>query len=313
MNEMNHELPKEQKLQNVLIEKVRYTACAGFFRRMKDVSYAVVKGETLSLHCYGETGCRRSCDIDILIAAKDVDRVGMLLKEEGFSQKSVGETDRERRINKIFCLTRTHQTLPFEKRVGIYNVEIDINFNVLWGDKKENEIDMEEFLQDTVEISVYGQKIKALSLEKAFIQTCLHHYKELNSIYLIISKKRINLNMYKEIDYFLLNNRESLSPQMILEVSEKYHIRKYIYYMIFYAQKVTHDDFLNAYVSMLYSQEGKMLLDKYGLSEETRKTWKYPFEVLVECEDLSTLMEEELTEEDKKKIEMDLSVFGRMT
>ena len=80
MREVINDLTKEQKMQNLLVGKIRYNACAGFFRRMNDISYAVVKGETLSLYCYGELGRRRSCDIDILISAKDVDVVEKLLK-----------------------------------------------------------------------------------------------------------------------------------------------------------------------------------------------------------------------------------------
>ena len=118
--------------------------------------------------------------------------------------------------------------------------------------------------------------------------------------------------MFREIYYFLRNNGENLLPCAILDVSEKYKIKKYVYYMIYYANKVVHNDFLEAYVGALYSPEGEALLDKYGLSDQTRKTWKCSFEDLVECQDLSVLIAEDLTEEDKKKIEMDSSVFGSL-
>lgn len=311
MCEMVCDLTREQKMQNLLVGKIRYSACSGLFKRMKDIPYAVIKGEPLSLYCYGETGCRNSCDIDILISPRDVDVVERILKEEGFEQKKVGETERERRMNTIFCLTHTHQTLPFEKKVGMYNVEIDLNFDLLWGNKNENQIDVTEFLKETDEIAIYGQRIKILSPEKAFVQMCLHHYKEMNSIFLILSKKRINVNMFKEVYYFLFNN-ESLTPQAVLDISDRFKIGQYIFYMIYYANKVMRNDFLTEYVDMLYSVEGMSLIDKYGLTDQTRKAWNCSFEDLFECDDLSLLIADDLTEEDKKQIEMDSSVFEKM-
>lgn len=289
--------------------KIRYNACAGFFKRIKNIPYAIVKGEPLSLYCYGEVGCRTSCDIDILISAKYVNQVESILVDEGFIQKKVGENDKERRVNSIYCLMHTHQTLPFEKEVGCYNVEIDVNFNILWNSRID--IDIEKFLMNTEEINVYGQVIKCLQIGEAFVQMCLHHYKEMNGIYFIVSKKRINTTHLKEVYYFLFNNRK-LSPHDIETISDALGVKKYIYYMIYYANKVVNNNFLEPYLNRLYSKEGEYLLDKYGLTEQTQKKWKFSFEELIVCEDLSQLIENDLTQEDRKRIEMDFAIFGNI-
>ena len=55
-----------------VLSMLRFKACQDLFYELNSISYALIKGEALSLQAYGVLGRRFSDDIDILIHRDDI-------------------------------------------------------------------------------------------------------------------------------------------------------------------------------------------------------------------------------------------------
>lgn len=300
---------RNQRIYNLLLNKQRYELCSELFKSIIEVPYAVIKGETLSLYCYKNLGCRTSHDIDLLIPPSYVNSVEISLENCGFIRREVGNNLNERRLNRIFCTKYFHQTMPYKKITKYSSAEIDVNFNVLWGENKENEFDMNDFLSDTINIYIYDQNIRILTPVKALLQLCLHHYKELNSIYLISVKKSINMDMFKEI-YYLIRNNESIEPQLLYDLSYRFNVIPYIYYMLYFTNIIYNDERVKMFVDIMYTEEGERLLNKYGLSQSEQKEWRYSFRERIQSDNLYDLIKQDLNKSDLFRIKLNSKLFG---
>ena len=69
------------------------------------------------------------------------------------------------------------------------------------------------------------------------------------------------------------------------------------------------DATLDGYLETLYTEEGKALLDCYGLSDQERKTWRIGFSERLDA-DLTKMIESELSTEDREKLERNRRLFG---
>lgn len=89
-----------------------------------------------------------------------------------------------------------------EKKIGFIVSIVDINYDSFFGEYTGKRVDIDNFLSDTIEMEIYGVKVKTLSPLKAMVQLILHHYyKEMNSIYHLASHDNINYNMLKDVYY----------------------------------------------------------------------------------------------------------------
>lgn len=292
----------------LLLNMYKFAACKKLFSEMKDLPYAVVKGEVLSLMIYNEEGHRQYTDIDILIPREKICELERCLKENGFIST---DNSRENRIN---LLLNSHQIAPWEKAIGTSinknaKIVIDINFDIFWGEYEKNRIDIEGFLKDTEEVKVYGVNVKTLSPIKAFIQLVLHHYKDMNSIFLLSIKKTIDINKFQEIRGFLYNNREMIPAIKLAEVCSEYDIKEYVYYILYYTKEIFKDDFLEEYLHILKCANGEVLLDKYGLNALERKIWRVDFITRLKEGVLFKYMLGDLTKDDLIKIETNKKIF----
>ena len=164
------------------------------FFSMQKLKYCCVKGEILSKQAYGRVGQRLTTDIDILISRKNIYEVEQALSKCGFYNSSLTRSD------KITLLSESHQVAPWVKEIPPWGVVvIDLNFDVFWGEYEGKRIDIEEFLSDTIEMEIYGVKVKTLPPIKAMIQLVLHHYKDMNSIFLLATRKSIKYDMFKDV------------------------------------------------------------------------------------------------------------------
>jgi len=270
--------------------------------------YAVIKGEALSLLCYNKKSVRRSQDIDVLIERNNLSIIEKVLINNGFEvlSKSSKTINRE---NRIIYLSQSHQIEPYIKETKNHYVQIDLNFDIFWGEYTSKRVDMNEFLSDTIEMEIYGAKVKSLPPLKAMIQLILHHFKDMNSIYLLSTRKSIKFDMFKDVYYLLKNNYEAISLDKLYTISEKYEIIPYVYYILYYTGMLFDDDLLKKYVTAFQTHEGEELLNCYGLNESERRKWKCDFKTRLESESTYDLIKEFLTDKDKEKIEINRKVF----
>ena len=267
-------------------------------------SYAIIKGEALSLQAYGKTGARLSSDIDILITRGSLSEIEILLCENGF----LSNTDT--RSDKILMLSNSHQVSPWIKNYPpLGTINIDINFDVFWGEYEGKRIDIDEFISDTIDVEIYGVKARSLPPIKSLIQLVLHHYKDMNSIYLISTRNSIKNSMFKDVYYLLKNNLDTIQLEKLYTISEEYEIIPYVFYILYYTGQVFDDKTLKQYIEAFRTSEGESLLNCYGLCAKERKEWKCDFKTRLETNNLYELIKNDLTEIDHEKIAINKRIF----
>ena len=159
------------------------------------IPYSLIKGDALSYLAYQSLGRRKYSDIDILIPRCNMKPFEKILISAGF--RSTIDMNNQRNT-RIFCVSQSHQIPPYIKGIQNQKIEIDINFDMFWGEYEGKRIDISEFLSDTIEIDIYGCKVKTLPPLKAMVQLILHHYKEMNSIYHLAGHNCINYEVENE-------------------------------------------------------------------------------------------------------------------
>jgi hypothetical protein len=269
----------------------------------KNIPYAVIKGETLSIMAYGKLGQRNSMDIDILVPLKYISILKSDLLSLGF------DINNKNRQHQVTAISSTHQAIPFSKKVNGINVEVDINHDIFWGEYSGNRIDIETFLSDFIEMKIYDCKIKTLPPLKAMIQLILHHYNEFNSLYHLAMRNCISFNMFKDI-YYLWKNNKNVISNSLHEISKTYEIIPYVYYIMYYTNKIFNDNYMGDIVKQLKTPEGVYLLDRYGLTKEERKVWNIEFFTRLNKYDVFESIKNDLSEKDKEKLKRAQNIFG---
>lgn len=274
--------------------------------------YAVIKGEPLSLLCYNEKSVRDSQDIDILIDRQHISYFERLLQENDFI-RLMNQNEFVNRESRILCISQSHQIPPYVKETSNQQIEIDLNFDIFWGEYTGKRIDIAEFLADTIVQDIYGCKVKALSPLKAMVQLILHHYKDMNSLFLLATRKSIKYSMFKDVYCLWKNNQEAISLEKLYAISSEYEIIPYVFYVLYFTNWIFQNSDLNRYVDAFRTSEGEALLDYYGLAEKERKTWRYDFKTRLESDNLYNLIKDDLTEKDQEKITINKRVFLGVT
>lgn len=287
--------------------KIYKTVSALRFRELNmalsefDFPYAIVKGEALSVFAYGKLGERVSRDIDLLIERKNVGRASAILKKKGFEQNVY---DRE---GQIMMMNFSHQTLPFRKRICAINIEVDLNYSVFWGEYKSDSNLTTLFLSNVIPVQIYNFQIYTLSPMKALAHLILHQYKDMNSIYLLATRKQYSKAAFEDIYNLLKANIKEIPMLEFYDFCEEIKICPYVYYVLYHTNFLFEDSILQDFVEVFKSQQGMKLLDYYGLTNSERKMWKYDIETRMNSIDLFQLMEQDLTKNDLKKIEYNLT------
>lgn len=280
-----------------------YKKLGELFSNLK-VPCACVKGEVLSLQAYGVEGKRRSTDIDLLVSRENLSDIFEELKKIGFKSTSSS------RASEVTLMSCSHQISPWVYNMPIWGkIVLDLNFDVFWGEYEGEHIDIKEFLSDVVPIKIYGTTVKTLSIYKTIIHLALHHYKDMNSLYLLSTKNSIRVNMFEDIYNLIKNNESIINVERLYDICEQYKVIPYMYYILYYTGKIFNDELINKYIGVFKSAEGDFLLNKYGLCDKERKKWKCDFNTRLNSNDIYKLIESDLSENDKNKISFNKKIF----
>ena len=229
--------------------------------------------------------------------------------EDALHQNGFISTEQSR-YDQITMMTGSHQISPWIKDISPWgNIVVDLNFDIFWGEYEGKRINIDEFLSDTIEMDIYGVKVQTLPPVKAMIQLILHHYKDMNSIFLLATRKSIKYNMFKDVYYLLKNNLDTITIEKLYTMSEAYEIIPYVYYVLYYTGQVFEDTILKKYIDAFRTPEGEALLNGYGLCTKERKEWKCDFQARLEADDLYQLIKDDLTEKDHEKIAINKRIF----
>lgn len=281
----------------------RYKTCQPLFDKL-GVPYAVIKGAALSDRIYGDPAMRFSGDIDILIRRKDADAVKEILLSLGFLQGRIGDEGIVpfTRQEILFQATMSHQTAPYIKKTSnrlCPFVNVDVNMDVMWGESHKKS-DMDFVLAQAEKTSLFGVDLYRLASEMEFVSLCLHHYKDMNSIYLL-SGGSFRLGLFCDIYYYLRHVHPDV--QRIGEICSRLTVGSYVYSCLYYTNQIFVDPLLSEYLDVLESQKDPALLDTFGLSEKERRPWGIPLEERLLHTDLSDYIDGLLDDADREKIQ----------
>lgn len=289
---------------NMLAIKERYNACMPLFADLMDFDYAVIKGAVLSKSAYGNICYRNSSDIDLLISRDNVEEIKNYLLQNGFIQGRIVN-------NKVISFTRqeilyhtalSHQTAPFLKRTdGRFCpiVNIDVNMDIFWGESKRHS-DMTGFLKNTEVVDICGVAVKKLTPVAEFISLCMHHYKDMNSIYLL-SQGSLKLNLLCDIYFYLVNNR--LEIDELKRFCIELDVTEYVYLCIAAANEIFDDEVLLPYLMGLDSDKAQAIQNSFGLDDSERKGWNIDFAHRLFDDDFYIYFQGLLTRADFEKIQ----------
>lgn len=296
---------------NKMIQEFRFLYCKEILKRLDNIPYAIIKGAVLSNSIYGKPFYRLSGDIDILVAPKYLNEVTEILTNEGFTQGLVidEEIKTRERNELLYYKLYTHQLATFQKKTDFLLspfVTVDVNFDIIWGEGTKN-INIENFLNHTEITSVFGIKVRKLSPVYEFISMCMHHYKDMNSIYLLY-KKGYSFYEFLDIYYYLINQK--INENTLNEVARYYNVAQYIYYCIYWTYTLFGDERLIIYLDLLESSEGIDLLNCFGLNDSEKHMWNIPFLDRIFKDNFRKCFVEHLSEADWQKIVINMKYLS---
>ena len=295
----------EKKFQEVLC-RIQYFMASDFLKDLyeSNINYAIIKGCPLAYYKTGNPGTRLSSDIDILVSRQDIQKVQEILNKNAFQRFYTPN-----RKEHILLMSNSHQLTAYGKTIGNITTQIDVNFDLFWGEYKGKRIEVSEFLEDSLELEIWGCKIRTLSPIKMLIQVILHHYKEMNSLYHLTGHISIKKRLFEDVYVLCKQYPEEISVQNLYNLGCKYEIIPYVFYMLYYTKKVYNDSLLDTYLKVFWTEEGEMLLEYYGLAANERRVWKIDFDKRLDT-DVSELIYAEMTDRDKEKLERNRRIFG---
>lgn len=189
-----------------------------------------------------------------------------------------------------------HRLCPF--------VEYDCNMDIFWGESQRH-TDMNAFLTHTVECELFGIPIRKLTAEAELIALCMHHYKDLNSIYLLWTRGFDRCKL-EEIAYYVIN--VSLNLDRLKSLCQEFGVIDYVCWCIHYANLLLPDLRLRELEDNFITPRAQMLFGSFGLNDVERKQWPMSFEVLCNG-NTRDHMKDMLTEMDIKKIHINLQMM----
>lgn len=204
-----------------------YKECFEVVKRF-NFPYAIIKGEALSLMAYGELGKRNSQDIDLLISPKYIGIAKVILNDNGFYYIIKNKYD------KVLTLSMSHQSPTYIKKTKISYIYLDFNHSIFWGEYAGKCVDIDTFLEDIIDMEIYGCNMKTLPPIKMLIQLILHHYKDMNSIFLLATRKSIKRSMFDDVYFLLKNNLEDIPLDKLYTLSKFYGIIPFVYYVLYH-------------------------------------------------------------------------------
>lgn len=297
-------LAKNTVTFNHIAAKEKMKALSPFLKRA-DFPYAIIKGPVLSQGAYGSCGFRKSGDLDLLVAKESWKAARACLLDAGFVQ---GKLENDAIVpysskEKIFYSAFTHQYAPFLKAAAnpfCPFVNVDVNTSVLWGEA-DFSIDESSFLQNLQPAETAGVSCMKLEPYHEFIALCLHHYKDMNSIYLL-SAGPISLKLFCDIYFYLRNNK--LEPKELNRRCAALGAAEYVYYCIYFTNVIFKSNQLDAFLNEMKTEKAEALIPCFGLNKKERKFWKISFADRIFALDfkekfLDTLMQEDFDKIDK--------------
>ena len=303
-----------KKLNEIAVRE-RYRQSMPLFEALSlnEIPFVVHKGAPLSKLIYDDPFHRVSGDIDLLIPREHIDETIQTLAENGFRQGKLveGAFVPATRQELIFHMAHTHQTMPFYK--DTHNplcpfVCLDINTEIYWGESGIH-TDISDFLSDRRQIELFdGHSVAALSPEKMFIATCLHHYKDIHSTYLLYSRNGFPRSHLEDVAGFI--NNVKLDYNLLISITRTLNSERYVFACLYAAERFGFELNCRQLLDQLYSSEYIADFISFGLFKTELHTWpEDPVKVVNECR-VREVMDTVLSNNDVEKIRLNSIYVG---
>ncbi len=208
----------------------------------------------------------------------------------------------------VFHSSLTHQLAPFIRQTGnplCPYVNIDVNTDIIWGENG-SKTDMDYVLLQTEPSSLNGTAFMKLRREMEFISLCLHHYKDMNSIYLLYGRG-LKLSLFSDI-YFYLQNAKPDAAELI-RCAERLSVSQYVRYCLYFTGLVFGDEITGSYDRYFPGSINEDMLRSYGLDRREIRRWTMPFFDRLLSPDFRREFEKTLSEDDRRKIALNEAVM----
>lgn len=296
---------KAKALNHICIRQ-RYNRCKSVLDALEHhaVSYALLKGAVLSKEIFNDSSVRVSGDIDILVRKDDLQIVKSLFSKTGFVQGRIRNDIivPYNRKEHIFYSTYSHQIAPFICKTNnpfCPYVDVDINTSVFWGEASDSSLTAAS-LENIVQTTILGTTVHKLSPEYEWIALCLHHYKDLNSLYLLYTRG-ISITSFCDIYYYWTSHSFDLAT--LISISKKYCVTSYIYYCLFYTRELFGDNSLNKAIDAFYKDADHEIIFSFGLSPTEKMQWEIPFSERLQPTILHNYLDSVITEHHRRIID----------
>ena len=310
-NEYAQKLAIEIQLNQVCVRE-RYAVCKPVLETLErqGIPYAVIKGAVLSKAAYGDAYIRKSGDIDLLVRRADIDAVTQTMRQNGFIQGRVtdGGIVPFTRSELVFQTSLSHQAAPFIKQGNnplCPYINVDVNVDILWGESNRR-ADMDFVLSHTESAEVCGVTVQKLTPAMEFAALCLHHYKDMNSIYLL-ADEGMKLGSLCDIYFYIKNTRPDSGELKV--VCDRLDVAEYIYYCIYYANEIFADDELRKYLAALGNEKTEDILNTFGLDAQEKKPWQGSLQERLFRDDFRECFMGLLDAKDINKIQTNIALF----
>ncbi|MEU7829492.1 nucleotidyltransferase family protein [Nonomuraea sp. NPDC049129] len=172
------------------------------------VPYCVRKGPVLVDAYYKDYGLRWIGDLDILVDKRDLEKVGEVLRSQGYQQGRVTPDGKGikpfKRSTEIFWSMHLNNAPPYMKPATSLEVEggfqVDLCHDIfqrrLGGGGSVSTADL---LSRRIEMRLYGQPSYALAVDDQFLDLCMHFHKEATARYYIESHNSLQLRKLLDI------------------------------------------------------------------------------------------------------------------
>lgn len=94
-------------------------------------------------------------------------------------------------------------------------------------------------------------------LVKWNLSLCLHHYKDMNSLYLL-AQGSLKLNLFCDIYFYIKRCRSDISKLKVL--CERLDVLDYAHYCVYYTGQIFDDPALSSYQTAMETETSKSIL-----------------------------------------------------
>lgn len=298
---------KNRIISYLIVNQMRiisqYEECRSLFEELNNFPYAIIKGAVLSKQIYPSVAYRMSRDIDILISPRNLKEIGIILKQHGFIQGQVIDNTIKpySREKNIFQKIYTHQLASYVKKTdNIYSpfINVDVNCSIVWGEASWC-MNMDSFLENTESFEVFGIKIRKLKTNFEFIALCMHHYKDLNSLYLL-SERGIKLSLFYDIKLYV--TKKYIDVKELKFICDKLCISEYITFCLYHTNIIFPSDIIEHYLEFFCPNDYSYILNRIGLDENEYKYMVGGVSSWVFDNEFKNKLNSILTEYDKKRL-----------